>query len=228
MHSHSLRTQTVRASIPPYDTRREDAMKRHITPLSVAALCLPIGTALAQDPDAVRTVEVDIYRDLDGPFDPAEYPNAFTIGAGALGAMADDFDPQGASSESWNLRYGWHPINLLTWELAYTGATDEMTVEERGDATVATLIETGAKMDLIPMSPLTPILAAGVGYGAFTAAQQDLSTLTVPLAGGLELKADNLLLGTRFTWRPTFFDQVALSDIGGDSWTWTADIGTRF
>ena len=67
-----------------------------------------------------------------------------------------------------------------------------------------------------------------MGYAAFTAGQQDLATLTVPLAAGLEGKADNLLLATRITYRPTFFDDLALSNIGGDSWMWTADIGTRF
>lgn len=200
-------------------------MKHCITALAATALGAP---AYAQDPADVRVIEVEIYQDMDGPFDPAEYQNEFTIGAGALGVVSDGLDPGTPSSIGWNLRYGWHPINLLTWELAYTGATDEMTVEDEADGTVATFLETTGKMDLIPMSPVSPFIAAGVGYGAFTAAQQDLGTLTVPVAAGLEGRADNLMLATRLTWRPTFFDAVGLSDIGGDSWMWTADIGTRF
>jgi hypothetical protein len=174
-------------------------------------------------------VEVDMYEELDGPFDPAEYPNNFSIGAGALGPMSGGFNPRDPNAVSWNLRYGWHPVNLLTWELAYTGATDEMTVDDSEDATVATLLETGLKADLFGRrAPISPIVAAGVGYGAFTAGQQDLATLTVPLAAGLEGRAKNLLLATRVTWRPTFFDDLAFSELGADSWMWTADIGTRF
>lgn len=189
--------------------------------------CLILG-AVAGAQDTAQTVEIDIYRDLDGPFAPAEYPNTFTIGAGALGAVDRGLDPAGPTAITWNLRYGWHPVNLVTWELGYTGATNEMSAEDTTSATVATIVETGLKLDVIPAWPLTPIVGAGVGYAAFTAGQEDLATLTVPVVAGLEAKADNLLLGTRITYRPTFFDDLALSDLGADSWTWTADIGTRF
>jgi hypothetical protein len=193
----------------------EDPMRSFIV---AAAIGAPFA-AWAQDDR--QTVEVKTDRDL--------YRNTFTIGAGALGAVDQGFDPRSPTGISWNLRYGWNPVNRVAWELGYTGATNEMTAQDTAANTVATILETDLKLDLLPRSPFTPILAAGVGYAAFTAGErQDLATMTVPLAGGLELRADNLLLGSRITYRPTFFDDLALSDQGGDSWMWTADIGTRF
>jgi len=165
------------------------------------------------------------------------YQHNITAGAGALGFIGDDLDFQDAAGPAWNLRYGYNlPLvmdNLLTWEVAYTGATD---VDDGDVEMTATLFETDLKVNTIPDSVVYPIVTAGVGYGAFTrdldngADLEDLGTLTVPLSAGVEVALDNILFDARATYRPVFFDEDELqfTSIGMDNWSITADIGTRF
>jgi opacity protein-like surface antigen len=151
----------------------------------------------------------------------------FALGAGALGYVGQGANVERPSAVAWSFRYGWTPDPGVTWEMVYVGATDA--VEDGvATATLATLVETNLKLDLVPQATVHPFVGGGVGYGAFTGWANDVWTLTTPVLAGVELDMGNLVIGTRLTARPTFFDRAPLTDLGADSWSLTADLGSRF
>jgi len=181
--------------------------------------------------------------DTTTPIVEEEYRHNISAGAGAFGFIGDGLDFQSAVGPAWAVRYGMNlPIlrnvaqNLVTWEVSYTGATDT----DNGDVTMtATMLETGLKLNtLAPFvdTVVYPIITAGIGYGAWTrdfgaaGDLEDLGTLTLPFAAGVELALDNFLVNARATYRPVFFDQDELlfTDIGMDNWTIHGELGTRF
>lgn len=161
-------------------------------------------------------------------------------GAGALGFIGNDLDFVDITGPAWNVRYGNNlPLavgpygpGFLTWEVGYTGATDT----DDGDVVMtATLLETDLKWNTIPNSIVYPIISAGLGYGAWTreindVEYEDLGTLTLPVAAGVEVALDNILFDARATYRPVFFDEneVQFTEIGMDNWEITGRIGARF
>jgi hypothetical protein len=111
---------------------------------------------------------------------------------------------------------------VVTWELAYLGATN-MFAAGPGEGAVRTLVETDLKLDLIPISPLCPFVAAGVGYQVTTRPTiQDVGFVT-PLAAGLDVNVDTVMVEARATARPTWWSPGSRS-------TWTAELalGSRF
>jgi hypothetical protein len=223
----------------------EDALKEEIREDLREEMQDEIDAEVQRQLDAQRAEEAGMDEDVivvnPPDIDVAEveqvYQHNITAGAGALGFIGDDLDFQDASGPAWNLRYGYNlPLvmdNLLTWEVAYTGATDM----DDGDVEMtATMFETDLKVNTIPGSVVYPIFTAGLGYGAFTRDLdngndlEDLGTLTVPLSAGVEVALDNILFDARATYRPVFFDEDELqfTEIGMDNWAITADIGTRF
>lgn len=184
---------------------------------------------LDMEPEDDRDVII-IDRGVEVPaVEPEFRQHSLAVGAGALGFVDTGLSPTGSAAPTWNLRYGFTPIEPLTWEVSYVGA---VRVEDQDTNLTATLFETGLKVNTIPDSVIYPIVMAGIGYGAWTNPDdddQDLSTLTVPLGVGVEIAAGNFLISGRGTYRPVFFDDdVGFTGAGADNWTLTADIGARF
>lgn len=158
-----------------------------------------------------------------------QYANTLAIGAGALGFMERGFNPQNPFAPMWSVRYGWNPDPAVTWEWSYLGMTDYF--RNPDFPLIATLFETGLKLNMGPEAPMYPIIGFGIGYMAFdgTPGETNFDMMTVPILAGLEVASGGLLVSARATWRPTFFDDgLDFSSIGADSWAVTADIGTRF
>jgi hypothetical protein len=91
-------------------------------------------------------------------------------------------------------------------------------------ATVVSIGEADLKIDVVRQATVHPFLGAGLGIGGFSGSKYQVA-LTTPVLGGLELDLDDLLVRTRVTGRPVFFDRPGAE---GDDWTWTLDLASRF
>ena len=188
-----------------------------------------VAALLALVPTVVMAQDSDVWT-ADRVLDPMQLENTFAIGAGALGFMEQGFDLLDAAMPTWTIRYGWNPDPALTWEWSYAGVTDAF-ANPAAVNLVGTIFETGFKLNMGPETPAYPIVGVGIGYMAFDGRKgmTDFDMLTVPVLAGFEIQADALVVDFRGTWRPTFFDDdLRFTSLGADSWTLTADLGTRF
>jgi len=145
----------------------------------------------------------------------------FEIGAGALGSIGRGGDVHLPDSVAWSMRYAWTEAPGVVCEWAYVGATT--TIRTRRPPTLTTLAEVDLKLGMVPTAAVHPFVGAGLGFGGFSGASYR-AALTVPAFAGLELDLGEVLLSSRITGRPTFFD-------GGlplDTWSWTLDLASRF
>lgn len=115
------------------------------------------------------------------------------------------------------------------------GAMNLTPAETGADGVFATLVDLDLRVNIVPMTAVYPFIAGGVGYGVFERSRPDggggldYSTLTVPLAAGIEVLLSDVAIESRVQYRPTFFDdELRFTGAGSDSWTWTAAVGARF
>jgi len=145
----------------------------------------------------------------------------FEVGAGVLGFVGRGGDVHLPDSVAWSMRYAWTQAPGIAWEWTYVGATT--TARSRKPPTLITLAEADLKLEMVPSAAVHPFVGAGLGFGGFSGAPYR-ATMTVPAFAGIELDFRDVLLGSRITGRPTFFD-------GGlplDTWTWTVDLASKF
>lgn len=162
-------------------------------------------------------------------YDDMQLVNTFAIGVGAFGFMEAGFDPGAPVMPMWSVRYGWNPDPSVTWEWAYHGTSDAF--DHPDWPLVGTLFETGVKLNMGVEASTYPIIGLGIGYMAFDGfpEETDHDMVTLPIMAGLEFVSDALVVSARATWRPTFLDEgLPFTSLGADSWSVTADLGTRF
>jgi len=187
--------------------------------LVIAGLLSPL-TAWAAPPGA----------DLGVP----EYKHTLSFGGGALGFAKEGpwTEPRAAA---WTVTYSWSPATPVAWEVLATGAMDlSQPYTADDDQLLLGTIEGDMRVNIVPLTVVYPFLAAGVGYGAFERTRWgrtkvDTSTLTLPMSLGIQVIAHTVSFESRFTYRPTWFDdQVKFVNGGADTWQWTASLGARF
>src|SRR5262249_21426501 len=127
----------------------------------------------------------------------------FEIGGGALGSVGRAGDVHTPDSIAWSLRYAWTEAPGVVWEWSYVGAMS--TARTRQPPPLIPFAEADLKLDLVPTAAVHPFLGAGFGFGGFGGAPYR-ATLTVPALAGIELDFGDVLIGSRITGRPTFFD----------------------
>jgi hypothetical protein len=170
----------------------------------------------------------------DWRWDPSvpEYNHSLSLGGGAMGFVNESGPLSWSRAATWTLRYGYSPATPVTWELGYTGAMDLSPPDAPDQEQLfATMVEANLRINIIPMTAVYPFVAGGIGYSAFSDTESgvDLTTMSVPLAGGIEAMIDDVSLQTRFVIRPTYFDDdVDLTGLGADNWSLTASLGSRF
>lgn len=155
---------------------------------------------------------------------PPGSTETFEVGLGVLGFVGHSTDVQAPSALAWLMRYGWTPQPGVNWEWTYTGATTTVLTDPTGRPTVMTLAEADLKLDLVQQANAHPFVGAGVGFGGFSGRHYQ-ATLTTPLLAGIQADLGDVLLSTRVTGRPAFFDPVTQPL---DTWSWTLDIASRF
>src|SRR5690606_26420390 len=166
---------------------------------------------------------------LAAEHDDMQLVNTFAIGVGAFGFMEAGFDPGAPVMPMWSVRYGWNPDPAVTWEWAYHGTSDAF--DHPDWPLVGSIFETGLKLNMGAEASTYPIIGLGIGYMAFDGFPEvtDSDMVTLPIMAGLEYVADALVLDVRATWRPPFMDErLPFTSLGADSWSITADLGTRF
>jgi hypothetical protein len=181
---------------------------------------LAMGQALATEPQASL-----VEKEVD---EPKPYQNTFSVGVGTAGLIrerSEVVEIMGPDLLAWNARYAWAPVHALAWEFGYSGGTD--TMAERRNPLMVTLLETDVKLNLLPRAPLVPFVAGGLGYGLFSWKDRRISTMTVPLAGGLDVVIDYLVLEGRTTVRPKMFGPLETRGAYQD-WMLEANIGSQF
>lgn len=175
--------------------------------------------ALGEEPD-----ESVVKAVISEPTTPM-YQNIFSVGVGTAGLIRNRSELLQPNLITWNARYGWAPVQALTWEFGYIGGTN--TVVDRQNTLMVTLIESTIKWNLLPRSPVVPFVAGGAGYGLFSWEDRRESTMTVPLVGGLDIVIDYVVLEARATVRPKMFGRLD-SRVASEDWMLEANLGSLF
>jgi hypothetical protein len=141
----------------------------------------------------------------------------------------------GAPGPAWNLRVTGTMTERVAIEGNYLGSVNERS--DTKDSLVMTAIDAGVRYNLLlpEQFPVQPFVVGGVGYAGFAGRNGDPATLVVPLVVGAErLLTPNIKVGARFSYRPTFFDDLSTPTTprgdhpGADMWTLLGQIGGGF
>jgi hypothetical protein len=176
----------------------------------------------------------------------AEWEPASRIGAAVLlGGGYGNFVEQGIRDQtggigSWHLRVVSGTRQLVGLELAYVGGINDVTGPGLGDDEF--LMRNGIEGSLRLNAPIVseatmvaPFAFAGLGWQRFSLvnAGPDVTigtrddVLTVPLGAGVALGFRGLMLDARFTYRPTYNDDL-FGALDMHTWGVTGSLGGEF
>jgi len=189
------------------------------------------------------------------PVEPLPAPSFRPAGASLLvGGGAFDFSRNLARSETdmggyWNVRAIFGTRNFLGLEAAYVGSMQGINV--LGLSSNASLVGNGAEGALrfnVPvqmnrgMSLVEPFVFGGAGWSRYTVVNSTTTTasindnddvLTLPFGGGLAFGHRGFFADARFTYRPTYYNDLLRGSNAGssarlDSWGAGAQLGFEF
>lgn len=170
---------------------------------------------------------------------------ALTVGGGVTDFTKTDArditDPGGL----WEARLGIGNKNMIGAEVAYVGTAQDINVLGLDNSAVlmSNSVEGVARLNIGNWA-VQPFVFGGVGWANYDIVNEDFNTssiagndnmLTVPVGGGLRTRISGFLVDGRFTYRPTFEDQLFnLSSLGNnstvtmDTWQATLRLGYEF
>ncbi|WP_433928175.1 hypothetical protein AB3662_33380 [Sorangium cellulosum] len=134
---------------------------------------------------------------------------------------------------TWNVRVTGTMSPRVAIEGNYIGSVNERATVAR--SLVMTSFDAGVRYNVLRADDaiVQPFVVAGVGYTGWAGEGGDAFALAVPVTVGVErLVTRNVKLGARLSFRPAFFDDLAMrgaaTQTGGDSWALLAHGGGAF
>jgi hypothetical protein len=207
-------------------------------PMSARAQTAP---GQVQGPEGVQTPQAQPNQGRVAGLPPADepmiqrIPKPHTLSVEGGGGVVGFVGGTGAPGPAWNLRITGAMTPRFAVEGNYLGSVNQRS--DTKDSLVMTSVDVGLRYNILlpEQFPVQPFVVGGAGYAGFAGRYGDPATLVLPVAVGAErLLTPAIKVGARFSYRPTFFDDLSGpttargSKPGASTWTLLAQIGGGF
>jgi hypothetical protein len=213
---------------------------RTVPVIAAALVMLAAGGAAGQTADEMLRSE-----NVPPPFTPASgFGMELMLGGGAADFVHSDIRSVTGTAATWNVRFAAGTRRWVGFELGYVGAAQS--IQGLGVPQSRTLMQNGGEGVLRLNAPLTrgtwllePFVFGGVGWSNYTVSNTPSGTaslnsqdnvLTVPAGGGFAAGYHGFMFDARFTYRPTFLDDLIVGGGNGSltSWNVSGQVGYEF